>query len=124
MQLSKIYLRRVQCLTSSSLATVSLHCGIRLTKLDVVGLLKSSRTSRTKSGAEMGATPGMMKSGSLTRTAISVTPTLATISRCSPLSPPTILSAALARFPLSEIRRTTTSRHVKAAVAALDDTAE
>ena len=63
-QLSKIYLRRVQCLTSSSLATVSLHCGIRLTKLDVVGLLKSSRTSRTKSGAEMGATPGMMKSNS------------------------------------------------------------
>ena len=53
-------MRDVKCLTSSSLATVSLHCGIRLTKLDVVGLLKSSRTSRTKSGAEMGAMPGMM----------------------------------------------------------------
>ena len=39
--------------TSSSLLTVSLHCGILETKFEVVGLLRSSRTSRTKSRAEM-----------------------------------------------------------------------
>jgi hypothetical protein len=37
--------------TSSILLTVSLHCGIRDTKLEVVGLETSSRTSRQKSPA-------------------------------------------------------------------------
>ena len=44
-------------LTSSNLLTVSLHCGICVTKFDVVGLLKSSRVSRRKSLTEI--TPGI-----------------------------------------------------------------
>ncbi len=45
--------------TSSNLLTVSLHCGMRETKFEVVGLLRSSRTSRTKSRAEM--RPGILE---------------------------------------------------------------
>ncbi len=47
--------------TSSNLLTVSLHCGMRETKFEVVGLLRSSRTSRTKSRAEM--RPGILERG-------------------------------------------------------------
>ena len=44
--------------TSSILFIVSLHCGILLTKVEVVGLAKSSLASLMKSGTVM--TPGMM----------------------------------------------------------------
>ena len=46
-------------LTSSNFVTVSLHCGIRCTKLDVVGLLISSLVSRTKSLTVI--TPGILR---------------------------------------------------------------
>ena len=39
--------------TSSILVTVSLHCGILVTKVEVVGEAKSSRVSRMNSGTVM-----------------------------------------------------------------------
>lgn len=49
---------KIDWLTSSSLTTVSLHCGIRLIKVEVVGLFMSSRVSRTKSLTAI--TPGIL----------------------------------------------------------------
>ena len=47
--LKEIRNKSLKILTSSNLLTVSLHCGICVTKFDVVGLLKSSLVSRRKS---------------------------------------------------------------------------
>jgi hypothetical protein len=50
----------IVCLTSSNFVIDSRNCGILVTKFDVVGLLKSSRVSRTKSLTEI--TPGILTS--------------------------------------------------------------